>query len=198
MTWARYDDELAWNRKVAWLRAQGESGIAALGLHLLANTWSRHEGMQGFLPEYMAEQLAGRTGPKLAGLLVEIVMFEAEPGGWLIHDYHEYSAKDDDGSSAAEKAAQLSKVRAEAGARGGKAKAAAKQTASKAPSKAVANGWQNPSPVPDPVPTPNTSIDRTASSSTREAGSSPTAASAVAPLTVVRSLDSPTNQRDSA
>lgn len=190
MPWARYDDRLPTNRKVAWLRAQGESGIAAVGLHLLANTWSRHEGMQGFIPSYMPEQLAGKTGAKLADLLAEAGMFDPVEGGWLIHDYDEFSPKGDEGLSAAEKTALLSKVRAEAGRKGGKASVAAKQTASKGSSKTEANGQQSSSPDPDPEPQANTSIDRTSSSSTREADSGTPAAESPVPLAVVRSIAS--------
>jgi hypothetical protein len=141
MTWARYDDELPYNRKVAWLRAHGVEGIAALGLHLLANTWSRHEGQQGFIPTYMPEQLTGKPWAKLTALLVEIGMFEALEDGWMIKDYDEYGDRDD-GVPVSEKMARLSKVRAEAGRAGGLAKAGKRSSkpASNGPSLVVANG----------------------------------------------------------
>lgn len=156
MSWAKYDDALPQNRKTAWLRAHGVNGIAALGLHLLLNTWSRHEGMQGFIPEYVPEQLAGRPWRKLIELLADdgCGMLLAVEYGWMINDYDEYGDRDD-GTPVDEKKARLSKVRAEAGRKGGNAKAA--KAAGKATdlpsSKPPSNGKQSSSPVPIPVPT---------------------------------------------
>lgn len=154
MSWARYDDALPHNRKVAWLRANGTAGVAALGLHLLLNTWSRHEGMQGFIPAYVPEQLAGRPWRKLVALLGEdgCGMLTAVDDGWMINDYDEYGDRDD-GTPVDERKAKLSKVRAEAGRRGGLAKAA--KTASNATalpaSKRPGKAKQSSSPVPVPV-----------------------------------------------
>src|SRR5574337_2154942 len=103
MAWAFYDDALPHNRKVAWLRAQGTPGIAALGLHVLLNTWSRHEGMLGFIPSYVPEQQAGRQWRKLVALLAGdgCGMLVAVDGGWMINDYEQYGR--DDGLSVDEK-----------------------------------------------------------------------------------------------
>jgi hypothetical protein len=175
MAWARYDDELPMNRKVAVLRARGEHGLAALALHVLANTWSRNQGTGGHVPEYMPEQLAGRTGVKLARLLEHVGMFDVEPGidGWWIHDFDDYSDPNDDGRPAAEKRREISELRRRAGRNGGRAKAAAaKQTPSKPPSKPLAELEQTsgPVPVPDPVPT----TEQFATSSSVENTPSPT------------------------
>lgn len=158
MPWTRYDDALPFNRKVALLRSHGERGIAALGLHLLANTWSRHEGTVGFVPSYVPQQLTGKFGDKLAQLLVEVGMFDVVGNGWMLHDYERYGPKDD-GLSASEKKERLSRVRAEAGRRGGLARAQAKAkqrqevAASNASSKPLAELEQTSSPVPVPVTT---------------------------------------------
>lgn len=155
MSWAKYDDALPQNRKVSWLRAQGVNGIAALGLHLLLNTWSRHEGMQGFIPAYVPEQLAGRHSVKLVKLLADdgCAMLNTVENGWMINDYDDYGDRDD-GTPVDEKRARLSKVRAEAGRAGGLSKAARSSSKSsplpdsKPPSKAK----QSSSPVPVPLP----------------------------------------------
>jgi len=154
VSWAFYDDRLPSNRKVAWLRSHGTAGIGALGLHLLANTWSRHEGMRGFIPAYIPEQLVGSPWKKLVGLLEGCEMFEPCEGGWMIHDYDEYGK--DDGISAEEKRQKISEIRAEAGRKGGIAKAAkAGKRSSKLPSKPeaepLANGQQSSSPTPIPT-----------------------------------------------
>lgn len=152
MSFAFYDDRLPNNKKVAWLVAQGVNGVAALGLHLLANTWSRHEGMRGFVPDYMPERLVGRCAKKLVTLLVEVGMFDAADGGWTIHDYSQFGR--DDGTPVAAKVNQLSQQRAEAGRKGGLAKAGktASNIPSKPPSNDVATSEQTSSPKPLPLP----------------------------------------------
>ena len=152
MSWAFYDDALPSNRKVAWLRAHGTPGIAALGLHLLLNTWSRHEGMQGFIPSYVPEQQAGRHWRALVNLLADdgCGMLVACDGGWMINDYDDYGK--DGGISATDRKARLSKVRAEAGRAGGLAKAG--KRSSNSASKPVAVPEQTSSPTPKP---PNSS-----------------------------------------
>jgi hypothetical protein len=149
MPWARYDDTLTVNGKITRLRALGVNGIAALGLHLLANTWSRHEGTMGHIPTYMAEQLAGRPGLKLAAMLVEVRMFDSVDDGWIVHDFDEFTDPNDPdpSRSAADRKREISEKRRVAGSAGGKAKAA-KQT----PGKSVRLLEQTSSPVPVPVP----------------------------------------------
>lgn len=134
MSWARYDDELPMNQKVGRLIGRGQVGLAALGLHLLANTWSRHNGTAGIIEAHVPNSLAGPQGRKLARLLAEVGMFDdRSDGGWEIHDFAEFHDPNDPepNKSAAQRKKELSKVRAEAGRKGGKAKAA-KQTSSKA------------------------------------------------------------------
>lgn len=159
MAWARYDDELSMNRKVGWLVAQGPTGVAALGLQLLANTWSRHEGLGGFVPEHQPGLLVGdvKLGRKLADLLERAEMFDITDGGWMLHDFDEYSDPNDDGKPAADRKREISAARAANGRLGGLAKA--KQTASKPPSKPLAKAKQSSAPGPDPVPVPVPSAD---------------------------------------
>ncbi len=149
MTWARYDDELPMNHKIARLVASGQVGVAAIGLHVLANTWSRHQGTGGAIPGYQPGVLVAdaRLGRKLAEALADVGMFDACEDGWMIHDFDEFSDPDDDGASAAEKRRRLSEVRAVAGRKGGQA------SSSKRGSKPQANGEQCSSPGPDPVGT---------------------------------------------
>jgi hypothetical protein len=148
MSWARYDDELPMNRKIGALMSQGVNGPAALGLHLLANTWARHNGTAGFVPTHQPGLLVGdaRLGRKLAHLLTSVSMFDSTDGGWMIHDYDDYSDPNDDGRPAAEKKKDLSAKRAAAGSKGGK------QTASKRDGLLPANDQHCSSPEPVPVP----------------------------------------------
>lgn len=148
MAWARYDDELPMNKKIGYLIAQGPTGVAALGLHLLANTWSRHNGTAGAIPSHQPGILVGSIplGRKLAHVLHQAGMFDVTAEGWMIHNFDEFSDPNDDGRSAAERKRDLSEKRAQAGSKGGK------QTASKRTGLLEANEQQCSSPVPEPVP----------------------------------------------
>ena len=159
MGWARYDDELNYNRKIVALKAEGTAGIAAIGLHLLLNTHARNQGTGGRIGRREVNVIAGGThGTKLARLLEAVGMLDADGDGWQIHDCAEYGDPDDPAGevSAAEKRRQLGVKRAEAGRRGGQAKA------SKSVANGVANGeqggWQSSTPVPVPVPDTTTSL----------------------------------------
>lgn len=155
MPWSRYDDELPMNKKIGRLLAKGEAGAAAIGLHLLANTWSRHQGTGGHIEAHVPGQLVGspRLGRKLAALLEEVRMFDVhDAGGWTIHDFDEYGDPNDPDPhrSTAERRKEISEKRSVAGRQGGLAKAAKRP--SKASGLPVANAKQTSSPDPDPVP----------------------------------------------
>lgn len=136
MSWARYDDEFPMNHKVGRLVSMGKDGLAAIGLHLLANTYARHNGTAGVIEPHVPNLLCGSTtGRKLARILAEVGMFDdRDAGGWTIHDYAEYHdpSDPDPDRSAADRKRDISEKRAAAGRRGGLAKA--KQTSSKASS----------------------------------------------------------------
>lgn len=169
MSWARYDDELSMNRKIGQLRARGMTGIAALGLHLLANTYCRHNGTMGIVDAHVPELLVGRPGKKLAGVLADVGMFDARcDGGWIIHDYAEFHDPSDPepDKSAAQRKRELSEKRAEAGRLGGLAKAG------NASSKRVALPQQTSSPVPVPVPSEQVS-DNSTREDTHDSGGGP-------------------------
>lgn len=145
----RYDDELPMNRKVARLRAQGVNGLAALGLHLLANADCRHNGTGGHVEDFVPDQLCGpRLGRRLAQILEDVGMFDPHPdGGWEIHDYHEYDDPTDPSpdKSAAERKREISEKRSQAGRLGGLAKAGKRQGV------ATAKPEQTSSPSPSPL-----------------------------------------------
>lgn len=165
MPWARYDDEFSMNRKVGRLIGRGKDGVAAIGLHLLANTYCRHNGTGGHVESHVPNLLVGSFGRKLAKILQDEGLFDPdERGGWMIHDYAEFHDPNDPepDRSAADRKKELSEKRSEAGRRGGLARAA-KQTPSKPTdllqANAIANGQQCSSPDPVPVPTTERSRD---------------------------------------
>jgi hypothetical protein len=162
VTWARYDDEFSLNRKVGQLVAQGVNGVAAIGLHLLANTYSRHNGTGGVIEPHVPRLLCGPGGTKLARMLAEVGMFDPrDEGGWTVHDYDEFHDPSDPNPnrSAAERKKELSEKRAAAGRLGGQAKAAKEgsKPSSNGTGKQMAMPQQTSSPVP--VPTSTSSLD---------------------------------------
>jgi hypothetical protein len=148
VSWARYDDELTLNYKYGRLRSMGVNGMAALGLHLAANTYARHNGTAGVIEPHVPELLAGRSGPRLAAILVQVGMFDCVAGdAWIIHDFAEFHDPNDPepNRSAAERKKEISDKRREAGRLGGLAKAG------KASSKKLPLLQQKSSPVPVPT-----------------------------------------------
>lgn len=171
MSWARYDDELTMNRKVGYLLAQGQRGLAALGLHLACNTYCRHNGTGGWVEPHVPRLLAGSAGESAARLLEQVGMFDLrEDAGWMIHDYADYHDPSDPNPdrSAADRKRDLTEKRKAAGALGGK------QRASNASSKREAVLKQTSSPVP--VPVPDVSSNSSSSSSVRQADAAAAAA----------------------
>jgi hypothetical protein len=173
MAWARYDDELPMNRKVGQLLAHGVNGAAALGLHVLANTWARHNGTAGHIPDHQPALLIGdqRLGRRLAELLTIVGMFDPHPiDGWTIHDFDDFSDPKDDGRPVADRMREISAARAVSGRAGGLAKAS--KTSSKPGSKKRSNGVAvlEQTSGPGPVPVVSTSVNNSSPSNTRLEG----------------------------
>ena len=86
--WFKCDDRLPSSRKAA------KAGVAAMGLWVLAGCWSAGEELDGFVPTYMVERLAGATGASLAGSLVDAGLWlDAEmdgEAGYRFHAWDEY------------------------------------------------------------------------------------------------------------
>lgn len=161
MSWARYDDNLPMNKKVMKLRSHGVNGVAALGAHLLLNTWSRHNGTGGTIEAHIPALVIGDNGPELAGLLAEVGMLDVVDVGWMIHDFHDYSdpkerfATEFASQSASDKRVALSKKRAEAGRKGAQVRHGKDGKTDDLP---LANDKQDVSPVPGPVPEPDPQV----------------------------------------
>jgi hypothetical protein len=108
VTWARYDDGFHSNKKIAAVRGDRKNGLAALGLHVLMNTWSHQEGTGGHVPSYLPALMGDTTG-RLAQLLEDRGLLDALPDGdgWLFHDWETYGPPPD-----------LADKRSEAGSKG--------------------------------------------------------------------------------
>lgn len=88
MTWFKVDDHLHASRKAA------KAGAAAMGLWVLAGSWSAAEELDGFVPAYMVARLAGGEGDNMASALVRAGLWlEGEhdgEAGFRFHQWAEY------------------------------------------------------------------------------------------------------------
>lgn len=156
MAWSKVDDKLFAHPKVL------AAGIAAMGLWVMAQSYSSCYGTDGKLPMATIALLCSNSGLPygtepllLADKLVEVGLWERSEGGYQFHDWAEYNPTKS--RQVAEKTSvRLS--RSEAGKLG-----AAKRWATKADgtdgknskmAMALANGNDSPVPVPVPPPEP--------------------------------------------
>lgn len=163
MAWVRYDDNFYAHEKVGRLLILGPIGVEALGLHVLANTWSASTKRPGFIPAHQPGVLMANTkrGAKLAQHLEDADLWDKVDGGWEFHDAADYRASPKRQTPGTP--ADLSAKRARAGSKGGSKTAASRaakaangqasveQTSSKPCSPVVASN--EATPEPEPVPT---------------------------------------------
>ncbi|OAZ40923.1 hypothetical protein A9Z40_02995 [Microbacterium arborescens] len=86
MTWFRADDRLSASRKVLSMRRGVR--LQAMGLWVLAGTWSAGEELDGFVPDYMVEELGGSDD--VAAVLVASGLWAEAEGGWQFTKWAEY------------------------------------------------------------------------------------------------------------
>jgi len=137
MVWFKVDDKLHDHRKA---RAAGKS---AMGVWVLAGSWSGDNLTDGFIPE----SVLSRWGTKAdANRLVAVGLWEpAEQDGergWRFHAWGEFQP------TRAEKVAERA-ARSEAGRKGGKASGRSRREAK---AKQLASGGVEPPTRPDPSP----------------------------------------------
>lgn len=148
MSWVKLDDQLHGNRKIkrAW-KTRG-----ALGLHLLALSYSGCYDLEGFVPEdFVEEKLPSARERSAAVNALTFVpagcqagLWIAVDGGWRIHDWEQYN-----GDSKTREAMRAAK--SAAGKKGAEARWGPKQShdTAMAPAIAPANGTaMAPSPSP--------------------------------------------------
>jgi len=86
VTWFRVDDRLGQSRKVLSIRRSMR--LQAVGLWALAGAWSAGEELDGFVPEYMVEELGGDED--LAAALVASGLWETEGDGYQFANWGEW------------------------------------------------------------------------------------------------------------
>lgn len=87
LTWVRLDTAFPRNHKLLALLGGREGHRAALA-YLCGLAYAGEQGTDGFIPREALPLVHGR--PAEAKRLVEVRLWVAEPGGWLINDWTEY------------------------------------------------------------------------------------------------------------
>lgn len=143
MSWLKVDDQFPDHPKAL---ALGRDRLAAIGLWTIGSCYAARFLTDGFIP---ASALPSGSR-RLAGRLVEVGLWDEAPGGYRIHDYHDYQPS-------REAVIKVRRDRAAAGRAGGKqsgvnrrSKAEANEEAT---AKQVASGASNPGPYPSPLVT---------------------------------------------
>jgi hypothetical protein len=87
--WFKCDDQLFSNPKI--MDAWTQEG-AAMGLWIIAGTWSASQELDGFVPDYMIRMWA-KNGDDLAAVLEAVGLWnrDAESNGWWFHDFLDYN-----------------------------------------------------------------------------------------------------------
>lgn len=85
MAWSRFDENYCVHPKVV------RAGNAAVGLHVRAVTWSNMNATNGFVPRDICANMFADSDEQLSQNLVEVGLFEAVDGGYMIHDFLHYN-----------------------------------------------------------------------------------------------------------
>lgn len=86
MPWLAIDDTFHAHRKVKRLRRKDR--VSAIGLWTLAGSWCANQVNDGEVPDYMLDEFA--ASPRIAGLLVEVDLWDEVDGGYRFHDWLDY------------------------------------------------------------------------------------------------------------
>lgn len=85
MTWGKVDDKLHSHPKAE------DAGLEAMGLWVMALSYSVAYLTDGLITRARVSRLAGERGEYLAGLLVDAGLWEVrQDGGWQFHDWADY------------------------------------------------------------------------------------------------------------
>ncbi|MGP9720933.1 MULTISPECIES: hypothetical protein [unclassified Corynebacterium] len=92
MTWFKADDQLSRSKKV--LQIPRRYRMQAMGLWILAGTWSAGELTDGFIPGHMLDELGATKA--VAARLVASGLWREVPGGFLFNSWSEFQPSSDD------------------------------------------------------------------------------------------------------
>lgn len=162
--WVRLDDNLPEHRKLfAAGRHLGANGSGrALAVYVECLCYANRNLTDGFLPELVVARMKHDRRPKdVATVLAlpDVRLFESEPGGWRIHDYHHHNPTAAQVKEKRERDRQRKRVDADGNPQGILAE-----------SSVIPLGFQSArarDPDPDPNPDPFPSSERAAPSARR-------------------------------
>ena len=92
MPWFKVDDQLDGNKKVKAIPRRNRA--KAIGLWTMAGAFCARELTDGFVPDYMLEELA--STPKIAEELVRVGMWERVENGWKFVHWSEFQPTSDE------------------------------------------------------------------------------------------------------
>ena len=111
MAWTRIDDKFLMNPKIQ------SAGVYGMALYLSGLIYSNTNLTDGYIPEVMLPALCGLSyqtpGKRIAGILVDLNLWERVSGGYQIHDFLTFN-------KSKQEIDLLNKQRAENGAKGGR------------------------------------------------------------------------------
>ncbi len=152
MSWIKIDDQFADHPKVL------QAGPLASWLYVCGLTYCGRYLTDGWIPMQQVRKLADVDDPLgLAARLVAVGLWEEQPDGFIVHDYHDYNP-----TAEKVKADRAAAARRQADWRDGHRKEAGQYGTDEIPSNGVSNGVTDdevttapsPSPSPSPVPVP--------------------------------------------
>lgn len=126
MPWVKLDDNFFSHPKVV------AAGTEAVGLYVMALTYSAHHLTDGHVPLGWVREKAGSKMRKLVAALLaappgfDHALWEEHEAGWVIHDYLEYNPPRE---HVERERADLSAKRSDAGKKGAEARWGARQAA---------------------------------------------------------------------
>lgn len=120
LAWVRLDTAMPRNQKILTLAAMKDGHRAAF-VWLCGLAYAGEQGTDGFIPAPALPMLHGKSTD--AQKLLEVGLWHAAPGGWIVNDWNEYQQTN------AETAERTKRARKAAEARWGKVRSNAERDA---------------------------------------------------------------------
>ena len=108
LPWIRLDTSMPDNPKVLRLLAMKEGHRAAF-VWCCSLAYAGKHGTDGLIEEYALARLNGR--PADARRLVDVGLWDATEGGWVIHDWHEFQESTEETRKRSERAQAAARKR---------------------------------------------------------------------------------------
>ena len=143
MSWVKFDDQATFHAKVI------QAGNEVAGAWFRMTCWCSAHLTDGFLPEHVANLIAGR--PEVVRAAVAAGLLDDAPGGVRVHDYLDHNPSRDEVLKRRE--AERTRKSSE-GKRGGRAPKTLRSDSARNPAGSPPPSERIPKPRPDPDPDP--------------------------------------------